>query len=100
VIETVLRRRRAESVATQTMVRRVSGHERKIGGEHAVTNGTSGSTTHTLNRESGAWSSRNPAREDKRRGQATKGTWWMPWRQEAMKDAATCEKPRGTGSEC
>src|SRR5690606_30129642 len=27
-------------------------------------------------------------------------TRWMPWHQEAMKDAATCEKPRGTGSEC
>jgi hypothetical protein len=22
-----------------------------------------------------------------------KGIWWMPWRQEAMKDVARCEKP-------
>jgi ribosome modulation factor len=28
-------------------------------------------------------------------GQATKGKWWMPWRQEAMKDVVSCEKPRG-----
>src|SRR5437762_1258524 len=26
-----------------------------------------------------------------------KGTRWMSWRQEAMKDAVTCEKPRGAG---
>ena len=26
--------------------------------------------------------------------QALKGIWWMPWRQEAMKDVARCEKPR------
>ena len=25
-------------------------------------------------------------------GQASKGTRWMPWRQEAMKDVASCEK--------
>ena len=24
-----------------------------------------------------------------------KGVWWMPWRQEAMKDAALCDKPGG-----
>jgi len=24
-----------------------------------------------------------------------KGTWWMSWRDEAMKDAAGCDKPRG-----
>jgi len=24
-----------------------------------------------------------------------KGVWWMPWRQEAMKDVALCDKPRG-----
>ena len=23
-----------------------------------------------------------------------KGGWWMPWQQEAMKDAASCDKPR------
>jgi hypothetical protein len=24
-----------------------------------------------------------------------KGVWWMPWQQEAMKDAALCDKPGG-----
>jgi hypothetical protein len=24
-----------------------------------------------------------------------KGVWWMPWRQEAMKDVALCDKPGG-----
>ena len=28
----------------------------------------------------------------------SKGIWWMPWRQEAMKDVARCEKPRGDAS--
>ena len=28
-------------------------------------------------------------------GQASKGKRWMPWRQEAMKDVVSCEKPRG-----
>jgi hypothetical protein len=28
-------------------------------------------------------------------GQATKGTSGMPWHQEAMKDAADCDKPGG-----
>ncbi len=27
-----------------------------------------------------------------------KSIWWMPWRQEAMKDVARCEKPRGAAS--
>ncbi len=27
--------------------------------------------------------------------QVTKRTWWMPWRQKAMKDVEVCEKPRG-----
>jgi len=31
-------------------------------------------------------------------GQATKGVRWMPWRQTAMKDVATCDKPRLGGS--
>ena len=31
-------------------------------------------------------------------GQATKGVWWMPWRQKAMKDVASCDKPRGAAS--
>ena len=33
-----------------------------------------------------------------RGGQATKGTGWMPWRQEPMKDVAGCEQPRGVAS--
>ena len=32
-------------------------------------------------------------------GQATKRMWWMPWRQQAMKDVAACEKPRGAGKQ-
>jgi hypothetical protein len=31
-------------------------------------------------------------------GQATKGTGWMPWRQEPMKDVAGCEKLRGVAN--
>ena len=27
--------------------------------------------------------------------QVIKGVWWMPWRQEAMKGVAVCEKLRG-----
>ena len=27
-----------------------------------------------------------------------KGIWWMPWRTEAMKDVARCDKPRGGAS--
>ena len=38
------------------------------------------------------------ARSDAGRGQATKGTGWMPWRQEPMKDVAGCEKLRGVAS--
>jgi hypothetical protein len=30
-------------------------------------------------------------------GQATKCMWWMPWRSQAMKDVAACEKLRGAG---
>ena len=30
--------------------------------------------------------------------QAFKSIWWMPWHQEAMKDVARCEKPRGAAS--
>ena len=26
--------------------------------------------------------------------QATKGGWWMPWRQKAMKDVVSCDKLR------
>ncbi len=31
-------------------------------------------------------------------GQATKGVRWMPWRQKAKKDVASCDKPRGAAS--
>ena len=31
-------------------------------------------------------------------GQANKRMWWMPRRQEAMKDVVACEKPRGAGN--
>ena len=31
-------------------------------------------------------------------GQASKGIRRMPWRQEAMKDVVSCEKPRGAAS--
>ena len=31
-------------------------------------------------------------------GQATKGAWWMPRHQEAMKDVVNCEMPRGAVS--
>ena len=30
--------------------------------------------------------------------QVTKGIRWMPWRQEPMKDAVSCEKSRGAAS--
>ena len=29
--------------------------------------------------------------------QAMKGTWWMPWHQEPMKDVVACDKPWGVG---
>ena len=32
-------------------------------------------------------------------GQATKGKWWMPWRQEAMKDVVSCDKSRGAAKQ-
>ena len=28
-------------------------------------------------------------------GQVIKRIWWMPWRQQAMKDVVGCDKPRG-----
>ena len=31
---------------------------------------------------------------DTRIGESTKGTWWMPTHQMAMKDVANCDKPR------
>ena len=30
--------------------------------------------------------------------QATKGKRWMPWRQKAMKDVVSCDKPRGAAN--
>ncbi len=27
-------------------------------------------------------------------GQVNKRIWWMPWRQQAMKDVVICDKPR------
>jgi hypothetical protein len=30
-------------------------------------------------------------------GQATKGSRWIPWHTEAMKDVFTCDKSRGAG---
>ncbi|CAN0044853.1 unnamed protein product [Phaeothamnion confervicola] len=27
-----------------------------------------------------------------------KGTWWMPWHQEPMKDVGACDKPWGVGN--
>ena len=31
--------------------------------------------------------------------QATKRAWWMPWRQEAMKDVVACDKLRVAGKQ-
>ena len=31
-------------------------------------------------------------------GEQEKGIRWMPWRQEAMKDVARCDKPWGAAS--
>jgi hypothetical protein len=33
-----------------------------------------------------------------RKGRGSKGTWRMPWRQEVMKDVASCDKLRGAAS--
>ena len=32
-------------------------------------------------------------------GQATKGARWMPWRKQAMKDVASCDKLRGAAKQ-
>lgn len=37
------------------------------------------------------WAGLPPARDIKQ----DKGIWWMPWRQEAMKDVVLCDKLRG-----
>ena len=34
-----------------------------------------------------------------KRGQATKGTRWIPWYQEARKDVGSCEKLRGVATQ-
>ena len=34
-----------------------------------------------------------------RYGQATKGRRWMPWHRLAMKDVASCDKPRGAAKQ-
>ena len=39
------------------------------------------------------------ASSGRRFSQADKCTWWMPWHEPAMKDVASCEKPRGAASE-
>jgi hypothetical protein len=31
--------------------------------------------------------------------QVIKGTRWMPWHQEPMKDVGACDKPRGVGNQ-
>ncbi len=36
---------------------------------------------------------------EERDDQATKGTRWMPRRQEAKKDVGSCEKPRGAANQ-
>jgi hypothetical protein len=48
-----------------------------------------------------SWFRRVPIKWDvlgKFYGQATKSVRWMPWRQQAMKDVASCDKPRGAAS--
>jgi hypothetical protein len=32
-------------------------------------------------------------------GQDNKSIWWMPWRREAMKDVASCDKLRGVAKQ-
>ncbi len=32
-------------------------------------------------------------------GQVIKSIWWMPWRREAMKDVASCDKLRGVAKQ-
>ncbi len=39
-----------------------------------------------------------PSRERSGCDQAIKGAWWMSWRQEAIKDVVSCDKPRGAAS--
>ena len=36
--------------------------------------------------------------QEPERGEREKGIRWMPWRQEAMKDVARCDKPWGAAS--
>ena len=48
--------------------------------------------------DNGMWATCPRALELADRGQATKGAWWMPRHQEAMKDVVNCEMPRGAVS--
>ena len=34
-----------------------------------------------------------------RNDKVTKGAWWMPWYQEAMKDVGACDKLKGVGKQ-
>jgi len=43
--------------------------------------------------------SQSKMRKFSRKGQDKKSVWWMPRRQEAKKDAASGETPRGAASE-
>jgi hypothetical protein len=60
-----------------------------------------------LSRRVVVWRKSNPGWVERKRscrvlgkfcGQATKGAWWMPWQKQAMKDVASCDKPRGAAS--
>ena len=39
-----------------------------------------------------------PVHESSLKIKRNKGIWWMPWRQEAKKDVALCDKFRGVES--
>ena len=49
--------------------------------------------------QAAAWAGRVPSCAWPSDLKRNKGIWWMPWRQEAMKDVARCEKPRGDASD-
>lgn len=58
-----------------------------------------GSLKSSLTTESGSCESEDSSRETySSLEQVTKGARWMPWRREAMKDVASCEKLRGAAS--
>ncbi len=53
-----------------------------------------------LPRVLGGWVSQTPVTQCSALwDQATKCMWWMPWRSQAMKDVAACEKLRGAGKQ-